>query len=239
MQLSYALKNRKFRPLLLAIDNVSDDIEQAKSFLSIKNNMDSRSIIILTARSFDHLNLLIRKEDCLEMPELNVNEAKHLFLYHVKCDNSADEDDTIKEELLTRCVERCHFWKRQQVGGGQHYHPLALEVLGRQFCSIPYDPERWALHLKDVDAFNESRKRPKEHPVFSILRKSFKMLKDEDKLLFMDAGIFVPNNNYRSNLTGLEWLSMVHGKTVDIIKNRVSFFSIHELLDAPFLSEVV
>lgn len=72
-------------------------------------------------------------------------------------------------------------------GNSHHYHPLALEVLGRQFGSIYYDLEEKAIHLADTDIFNKLWKWPNEHFVFSIWRRKFDMLWNEDQLVFINA----------------------------------------------------
>ena len=106
-----------------------------------------------------------------------------------------------------------------------HYHPLALEVLGRQLGHINSEP--WNVQLDELDAFNQSRERRDQHPVFSILRRSFDAMADEDQLLFMDVAIFCPRLyfycNLRQGMGGsiFKWLSLVHGESVDVIKRRV------------------
>ena len=116
--------------VFLAIDNVSDNhgaITQAKSFLNLVR--ECNSIVMVTARSLDILlNLSILESDCLEMPELNIDEAKALLLQH-----SAPYND-VTEELIARCVQRCYF--RTGDGISHHYHPLALWVLGVQLAWV-------------------------------------------------------------------------------------------------------
>jgi hypothetical protein len=126
--------------------------------------------------------------------------------------------------LISSCVQRCCFQK----GGGisYHYHPLALQALGEQLGRVGYVPERWWALLNEIDFFNPSRE--PEHPVFSILRKSFDALNAQDQLLFMDAALFVPYSiggydydmGYKWNV--FEWFGMAHGISVNTVIDRVT-----------------
>ena len=75
--------------------------------------------------------------------------------------------------------------------------------------------------LGGPDTFNQLQER--EHPIFSILRRSFDTLKPEDQLLFMDVALFYPEeeNGVYWSCNVFEWLSMVHGVSMDAIMRRV------------------
>ncbi|XP_073390626.1 uncharacterized protein [Physcomitrium patens] len=225
--------NRDMRNLgvFLTIDNVSGTtMEQALTLL--KAGYGPGSVLLVTARSLDQLkSLRIDTNECLEMPELEIDEAKSLFLYHAACvpatRNEADE------ELILFCVRRCCF--RKGCGISYHYHPLALQVLGEQLGRVGYVPERWWALLNEIDLFNPFRE-PK-HPVFSILRKSFDALTAQDQLLFMDAALFVPYSvggydfDWGYKWSVFEWLGMVHGISVDTVKKRLENLKSKSLLE--------
>ncbi|KAG0598350.1 hypothetical protein M758_12G066000 [Ceratodon purpureus] len=180
-------------------------LKEAKSYLSAR--LPRGSIIIVTARSKELLMRLrsyINENQCLEMPELLHEEAKSLFI------KAADFEvgNEVDEQLMLRCVERCRFSKHDS-NASHHYHPLALDVLGRQLGCI--DPKEWAsqLDMIDDDIFNQLREN--DHPIFSILRKSFDTLSPEDQQLFLDVALFIPRNNlHEVECTRFEWLRMVH-----------------------------
>jgi hypothetical protein len=212
--------------VFLAIDNMSDNIksiEQAKIFLSA--GFDNGSIVIVTARSLEVLKLChlgIDGSNCLEMPELQKDEAKSLFMENANfdCETRMDVDD----EIIDSCLKRCYFKKGD--GKSYHYHPLALKVLGVQLGCSKYDRNKWATKLKELDLFNLHRE--EEHPIFSILRKSFDILSSMDRMLFMDVALFLPGERFLNlNMTSFEWLSMVHGTNVRDIMERVRLFFVH------------
>ena len=206
--------------VFLAIDNMSDthaSIEEAKRYLSAK--LPLGSIVIVTTRykkALPRLGLSM-DDECMKMPELEFEEARSLF---VKSCDLRNKDD---EQLIKCCVKRCYFQSEEQ-RTSYHYHPLALDVLGRELAWFD-DPKEWVkqLDMIDKDIFNQSNER--EHPIFSILRKSFDALAEGDQLLFMDV-LFLPNDldqMYYSNVTLVEWLGMVHRiARVEDVKNWVS-----------------
>ncbi|KAG0622848.1 hypothetical protein M758_3G128500 [Ceratodon purpureus] len=211
------------RKVFVTIDNVYNEktIEQAKAYL--KARYGPGSIVIVTSRSLGLLqNLKIDEKNCIEMPELEEDEAKSIFLYH------AELEDDVDEEFIMRCVERCYFGKGG--GRGYHYHPLALKVLGTQ---VGYESEPCNLQFDEVDVFNQLRE--KKHPIFSILRKSFDTLLLEDQLLLMDAALFYPERSFFSRewepINIFDWLSMMHGISVDIVKKRLLVLKKKSLLE--------
>jgi hypothetical protein len=209
----------------LAIDNVTDStkvIAQADALLA--NCFGKGSVVLVTARSYDQLAKLkanIREIHCIEMPELEENEATSLLLHH------AAPAHHVNEDVLRQCLQRCCFRKADE--DGTHFLPLALEMLGQQLGD---DPDRWMARLDELDHTSNQSREP-EHPIFSILRKSFDSLSKEDQILFMDAALFYPRNyhgHHRDqfrvwNISTLDWLHMIHGgSTVEDIKRRVNDF---------------
>ena len=210
--------------VFLALDNMSDthaSIEEAKSYLSTK--LPLGSIVIVTTRYKEALSRLglSMDDECMKMPELEFEEARSLF---VKSCDGKNEDD---EQLIKRCVKRCYFQNKEQ-RRSYHYHPLALDVLGKELAGF-VDPKEWEAELDmiDKDIFNQSNERD-HHPIFSILRKSFDALAKEDQLLFMDVVLFLPFDldeipHSRVSATLVEWLGMVHRiARVEDVKNGVS-----------------
>ena len=129
------------RPVFLAIDNISDTVEsidQAKTYLKAGYNQGSR--VIVAARSLRQLTGLgISESECLEMPELELDEDRSLFLDQFEQIPENIDDD--KEELLMRCVKRCCFRKGNSVN--YQFIPLALRALGVQLCYIlGFNPRR-------------------------------------------------------------------------------------------------
>ena len=209
--------------IFLALDNMSDaSILEAQHYLS--QSFMPGSIIIVTARSLGLLLQLrpyLDETNCLEMPDLEEEEAKSLFSKSSKF----EPRNEIDEQLILRCLERCRF--RKDVDKEHcHFHPLALHVLGTQLGFI--DPGQWRLQLDKIneDIFNPSRKN--SHPIFFVLRKSFETLSYKDQLLFIDVALFLPGQgrnglecNYECNV--FEWLRMVHKiASVNEVITRVS-----------------
>lgn len=195
----------------LALDNMSDSdasINQVKSYLS--GRLPSGSIVMVTARSKDWLTRVrphIDEGNCMEMPELILEEAKSLF---AKSSDLELRNEVDLEQLILRGVQRCYF-KKDNGSDSRHYHPLALDVLGRQLARLT-DLKEWVdlLDRIDEDIFNQSRE--DSHPMFSILRKSFDTLALEDQMLFMDVALFLPYYRLRIECgwSVFEWLGMVH-----------------------------
>ncbi|KAG0590565.1 hypothetical protein KC19_1G110000 [Ceratodon purpureus] len=194
-------------PVFLALDNMSDtdaSIMQAKSYLSAR--LPHGSIVMVTARAKDSLIRVrpyLSEKNCMSMPELMIEEAKALFVQSSNFEQRSDHD----EQLIERCVKRCRFSK-DDTHKSYHYHPLALNVLGRQLGFI--DPKDWEEQLDkiDEDIFNSSKET--KHPIFSILRKSFDALSPEDQMLFIDVALFLPEIEGSTDVL-CQWLGMVHG----------------------------
>lgn len=209
----------KTKRVLLAIDNVYEShqiVNQAKDIL--RSGFEEGSLVVVTARSLEELqNLGIHENECMEMPELLEDEAMSLFLYHAAPGLHLRNVEFDMRELIRQCVQQCRFGKGK--GSSYHYHPLALKVLGGQLGN---NPGQWLEKLKGIDPFNQYQENDDMHPIFSILGRSFKSLNEEDQFLFLDAAIFNASQNYSEAINLFRWLSMVHGKSIDVIKTRVS-----------------
>ncbi|KAG0605826.1 hypothetical protein M758_9G090600 [Ceratodon purpureus] len=213
-------------PVFLALDNMSDQdgsIAEVQSYLS--GRLPSGSIVVVTARSQDSLLCVgphINENKCMQMPELMQEEAKSLLANSSNAKLTYDVD----EKLILRCVERCYFLK-EDGSGSWHYHPLALDVLGRQLSRL-IDLNEWVMLLDriDEDIFNQSR--GNNHPIFSILRTSFDALSLSDQLMFIDVALYLPDRQsyFRGdgNMNSVfDWLDMVHKlQRVDDVMRAVS-----------------
>lgn len=221
MQCKDRLKSDLKKKVFLAIDNVSDTqqtLDDAKDLLRM--GFVKGSIVIVSARSRPQLRNL-NLEDCIPMPELEEGAARSLLLYHAAPSLYLKNGGKVTEQLMKQCMERCYFGNGD--GINYHYHPLALKVLGGQLGN---DLKEWSEKLNELDPFNQYQEEEKDHPIFSILGRSFDILKSEDKFLFMDAAIFFPQRwghglKLQKDISIFEWLSMVHGKSPYVIKRRV------------------
>ncbi|KAG0588925.1 hypothetical protein KC19_2G278800 [Ceratodon purpureus] len=233
-QLRNALKEGSIKdPVFLALDNMSDEdasIREVQTYLL--GRLPAESIVIVTARSKDWLlrvRPFINESKCMQMPELMLDEAKSLF--KKSCDVESRND--VDEKLILRCLERCYFQK-EDGNGGFHYHPLALDVLGRQLSRLT-DLKEWVILLDriDEDIFNQSREN--NHPIFSILRKSFDALSPGNQLLLMDVALYLPNDDsgfYGSAHSVFDWLRMVHNfQKVDDVTRALERLRAKSLLE--------
>ena len=195
--------------VFLALDNMSGtdaSINEARSYLSAK--LPLGSIVMITSRSKTALMKLrsyIDESSCLEMPELMLEEAKCLFMRSI----GSELIDEIDEQLMDRCVRQCYF-KRSENNSTYHYHPLALDVLGRHLGYM--DPRNWQAHLDKIGESTLKQGMEVDHHIFSILRSSFDSLeRDDDKMMFIDIGLFIPNDLNSEDV--LEWLRIASSVT--------------------------
>ena len=204
--------------VFLVIDNVFDNlkkIEQAKQYL--RAEYAPGSIVLVTASSISILQELnIEERSCFEMPKLEEEEARSLFLYHA----APDYDYKAHEELLEQCMGSV---KQFFVGPGAddnknyHYHPVALKKFGVQ---LGYHPEQWGEKLNKWPCVDHTEFFPKSFDMLipnsqvSFLRKSFDKLVFRDQLLLMDAALFYPeppeHGSTLKQLNVFKWLSLVH-----------------------------
>ena len=214
---SYLKQSMLNQAIFLALDNVQDNhrsIEEARLYL--KGHYGVGSVLLVTTRSLEVLKSLgLDERNCMEMPEMEEDEAKALFLYHVDlpCGNEVDE------VLIKDCIKRCHFLKSN--GNSKHYHPLALRVLGQQ---LGCNPTQWREELKKIDSFNQLG--DMEHPIFSILRNSFDSLNHEYQLIFMDLALMVPfYEEWIDEYSKVTWLCMIYEESCKDMVNMVSVIS--------------
>ena len=143
----------------------------------------------------------IDERSCLEMPELMLEEAKCLFMRSF----GFELRDEVDEQLIDRCVKQCYF-KKVESNSTYHYHPLALDVLGRQLGCM--DPKQWGAYLDKIGDCISKQGMEGNDRIFSILRTSFDTVMCDDQMLFMDIGLFIPDTLNGEDV--LEWLRIVH-----------------------------
>jgi hypothetical protein len=204
--------------IVLVVDNVWDDhgsIEQAKMFL--KGPFCEGSLVIVTSRSRRTLELLgVDGDASFEVPDLGLEDAMNLFLYHAAAGKKFVKEEE-KRDILN-CLRRCCFQKGD--GGGWHYHPLAVEALGSQLSCVGDKPSEWVKNLWRVKNFSYLSG---GNPVFGILRSSFDLLPLCEQCLFMDLVFYRPNYGpqYSRKIDMKEWLCLVHKQDEAEIKCRV------------------
>jgi len=125
-----------------------ESLEQAKEYLRV--GFHDGNIVMVTTHSINilgHLN--IDKSDCLKMPNLEEEDAKQLFLHSaIPCLQFISEGD---EPKIQYCIRPS--WFRKGVNIKEHFHPLALKVLGTQLESLRCDPSIWVENLSKDDKF--------------------------------------------------------------------------------------
>lgn len=221
----YLHREVRRKATFLALDNVSpESLKQAIVYLQL--GFHEKSMVLVTARSLSILtsHLKIDERECMEMPNLDKEEATRLFLKHAALDYHSDSgskpDD--HDSIVQVCVKECLYSKGDK-RDGHHYHPLALLVLGEQLRS--WDPSEWLdIVDKEPDKFNLLGETT--HPVFNVLERSYKSLSEADRLLFMDVALFTPEKYI---LLGIPrnifcWLSMVHNLNSTQVRIRVRSF---------------
>ncbi|KAG0611617.1 hypothetical protein M758_7G152900 [Ceratodon purpureus] len=202
----------------LAVDNVWDDslsMEGAKMYL--QTPFHEKSVVMVTSRSLETLTSLgISVSDCFEMPKLEHEDAKALFLYHAT--HGKQFSDYEDQRSIRKCVSLCYFSNGDQ--GSCHYLPLALKALGVQLSCIGDKPSQWLKILPKVKSFNYFEE--EHNPVFSILRSSFDRLQPIDQCLFMDVVMYKPMRRPDiGNLDLSQWLSCVYNEDHEEIESRL------------------
>ncbi|KAG0554019.1 hypothetical protein KC19_12G056800 [Ceratodon purpureus] len=226
IELGYAYLKKQLctQPIFLTLDNVHDDfktLEVAQTYL--KASYGSGSVVLVTARSISVLKKLnLDATNCLEMPELEENEAETLFLSYADLPSRHEVD----EGLLKDCIERCHFLKGD--GRSRHYHPLALKVLGQQ---LGCNTTKWAAQLRNIDTFNQLK--DKTNPVYSILRNSYDSLDRKHQMMFMDLALLVTPecDNHEVGVTRRDLLCYVHEAAVEDVKDMLEVLKRKSLLE--------
>jgi len=215
----------------LTIDNVWDDfdsLEQGKLFL--RAPFVEGSWVIITSRFRKTLiSLNVDENACFEMPELDKDDARHMFLYHATNGKKFENSEDVY--AIEECIKSCYFGKGE--GRGWHYHPLSLKALG---VFLQYGGEEPSVWMKDLQKLKESSYSQEPiNPLFNILRSNFDRLPKWEQELFMDLAIFSPSNmpRFRKTLMNfpniysdfkpdlMEWLCLVYNKEKEVIKNWV------------------
>lgn len=171
----------------------------------------------MTARSLDILmKLNLEENQCLEMPDLEEDEARSIFLK----ETGLLFENEIDEKLIRRCIQLCHFCKAD--GRRWHYHPLALKVLGQQLGS---NIQMWEVQLSKIDTINQLE--DVEDAIFYIMRSSFASLNQKLQLIFMDLALIL---NYFA-LEKIEWLCIVHEESIEDMKDMLEILKKRSLLE--------
>ena len=212
----YAYLNQRLgtQRVFLALDNVQDNynsLRMASSFLRAKYGLGS--VVLVCARSLDVLKMVyLNGSECLEMPELEEDEARSLFLEFT---NVSARGHDVDETLVKHCLWRCHFLKSD--GENRHYHPLALKVLGEQFG---WDFRLWEAQLMKIDTFNQLG--DMEHPVFCIFKNSYDSLNREQQLVFMDLAL-MPSDEV-NEIDSIRILCLLNQERMEDMMDMVSIF---------------
>ena len=221
----------------LTIDNVWDDfvsLQQGKLYL--RAPFVEGSWVIITSRFKKTLRSLnVDENACFEMPELDKDDARDMFLYHAANGKKFENwDDSLVIEV---CIYSCYFAKGE--GRGSYYHPLSLKALG---VFLQYGGKEPSMWMKDLQKFKESSySQEPVNDVFNILRRNFDRLPKWEQELFMDVALFSPSYtshfdpdletfsecwvwfpDYRCfEMDLMKWLCFVHNKEKEVIKNWV------------------
>jgi hypothetical protein len=211
----------------LTMDNVWDDfdsLEQGKLFL--RAPFVEGSWVIITSRFRKTLiSLNVDENACFEMPELDKDDARHMFLYHAANGKKFEKWEDIC--AIEECINNCYFGKGE--GRGWHYHPLSLKALG---VFLQYGGKEPSVWMKDLQKLKESSySQEPVNPLFNILSSNFNRLPIWEQDLFMDLAIFSPLPSFNQDITGfpishfepdlMEWLCLVHNKEKEVIENWV------------------
>jgi hypothetical protein len=201
----------------LTIDNVWDDydsLQQGKLFL--RAPFVEGSWVIITSRFRKTLiSLNVDESACFEMPELDKDDARNMFLYHAA--NGKKFENTEDVDAIEECIKSCYFGKGE--GRGSHYHPLSLKALG---VFLQYGGKEPSVWMKDLQKLKDSSYLQEPiNPLFNILRSNFDRLPKGEQELFMDLVVFFPKSDCFDKPVLMEWLCLVHNKEKEMIENWV------------------
>ncbi|KAG0598288.1 hypothetical protein M758_12G061400 [Ceratodon purpureus] len=223
---SYLRRRISGQKVFLVIDNVQDNyksIQVVQAYL--KGGYGPGSFILITTRTIDVLKKLhLDGSNSFEMPDLEEDEARSLFL---NCSISLPSNE-INEEFVKNSIKQCYFSKGD--GTSKHYHPLALKVLSQQVGS---NSTLQPSPFSEINTFNGNHG-DLEHPIFSILRSTFDSLRREHQLVFMDLALLASKLNTNAwpiHWSQLDWLCMVHDKTIEEIKDMLEVLKRISLLE--------
>lgn len=203
-----------------------------QSLPKLRSCSDHCSVVLVTARPLLYVHEKMETlASCVEMSELEENEARSWLVYHAAPSNHVSED------VLRQYLQRCYF--RNDVGYDHCLDGLEVLVLQREDDDAGQgrvDSQAQAQESLEHPILSVGRKSFHKHPIYSILKKSFDALSEEDQMLFMDAALFYPRRSSHDpswNFNTLDWMHIVHGGSVEDIEKRVcnntvaSFFSWH------------
>ena len=195
-------KQRSF----LTIDNVWNDYKSLNEVnVFLRAPFVEGSWVIITSRSKKTLISLIGDENaCFEMPELDEDDARKMFLYHAANGKDFEKQDDL--DAIEECIKSCYFSKGDRLGS--HYHPLALKALGVFLQHEGKGPSVWMKNLPKLKELSYSQ-HPKS-PLFEILRMNYDRLDEWHHGLFMDVALFYPRSYCRLDL--MEWLCLGHNE---------------------------
>ena len=215
--------------MFLAIDNVWDDresLEEAAGYLVHELHPESK--VLVTTRCKTTLrNLGIQDECCFEMPDLREEDAMGLFL-HYACPSSPtliDLANPVHLKVIRECIS--YAWHSKtgdtKLSHAYHFHPLALKVLGLYMKTLTPFPSKWIEKLNNPKILGSKVK-----DVNLVLRTSFDMLPEDDhRAMFLDVAIYAPKLYFHGNIAPTveevcEWLSIVYGQEIEVVKDKVS-----------------
>ncbi|KAG0556588.1 hypothetical protein KC19_11G065200 [Ceratodon purpureus] len=227
--------------VFLAIGNVWDSsVSRDTGLTFLQAGFHCDSMVLVTARTRDILvRLGIDENHCMEMPELDKEEATKLFLHHALPYYSQLEGP--QRDVVEQCVERCWFHKGGAVSTARfQYVPLAIKVLAGQLGESSKDPLDWREQMSKPN-FNLSQERV--HPIFSILRTGYDSLSVTQQLLFMDVALFCPRPNsqlprlfeigHEAIIPGnvFYWLSLLHNRSLSDTKEDLQILKRRSLVE--------
>ena len=186
--------------------------------------------MIVTSRSKKTLIRIGVDEDaCFEIPEIDKDDAREIFLYHADTGKSFENDKDV--HAIEECIKSCYLGKGE--GRGLHYHPLSLKALGEGLNSARKEPSVWMEDLLNL----KSSSYPQEqiNALFNIRKINFDRLSKGEQELFLDLAMFSPFcapdftqglmvfpesvSDFKPDL--MEWLCLVHNKEKDVIEKWV------------------
>ena len=201
----------------LTIDNVWDDfdsLEQGKLYLRAPF-VEGSWVIIASRFKKTLINLNVDENACFEMPELDKDDARKMFLYHAANGEEFEKWDDLV--AIEECIESCYFSKGE--GRGSHYHPLSLKALGVFLQYGGKEPSVWKTNLAKLNKLSYSQE-PRNW-LFEILRMNYDRLPKWEQELFMDVALFSPPSTFYFELDLMEWLCLVHNKEKEEIEDGV------------------
>ena len=238
LQCRDVLLNKKIwkQKSFLTLDNVWDDtLEQGKLYLQAPF-VEGSWVLIASRFKKTLISLNVDENACFEMPELDKDDARILFLQYAEKGEKIENPEDV--HAIEECIKSCYFSKGE--GRGSHYHPLSLKALGSFLQFGGEEPSVWVKDLQKLK--DSSYLQYPVNPLFNILRSNFDRLSKGQQELFMDVAMFFPAStpNFNVDLTFsprsvyafldcmcdfkpdlMEWLCLVHNKEKEEIEKWV------------------